>query len=77
VDAALVALETNLTGMVSLSQQQRRRVPRMDDKSEAFLAASACWNSPFAHIRVRLGNLTPRSKVLASQTPETCIRSIT
>jgi len=36
VDAALVALETNLAGMVSLSPQQRRRVPRMGDKSEAF-----------------------------------------
>jgi len=36
VDAALEALETNLSAMVSLSPQQRRAVPRMGDKSEAF-----------------------------------------
>jgi hypothetical protein len=36
VDAALTALETNLSGMVALSPEQRRSVPRMGDKSEAF-----------------------------------------
>lgn len=36
VDAALTVLESNLSGMVSLSPEQRRSVPRMGDKSEAF-----------------------------------------
>jgi hypothetical protein len=36
VDAALVALETNVAGMLSLSPQKRRLVPPMDDKSQAF-----------------------------------------
>src|SRR5690606_9168466 len=36
VDAALEALESNLAGMVSLSPQQRRTVPRLGDTSEAF-----------------------------------------
>ena len=36
VDAALSALESNLSEMVSLTPKQRRTVPRMGDKSEAF-----------------------------------------
>ena len=36
VDAALTALESNLAEMVSLTPKQRRTVPRMGDKSEAF-----------------------------------------
>jgi hypothetical protein len=36
VDAALASLEANLSGMVSLSPEQRRSVPRMGGKSEAF-----------------------------------------
>lgn len=36
VDAALDALEANLSAMVSLTPQQRRSVPRMGDKSESF-----------------------------------------
>ena len=36
VDAALSALESNLAEMVSLTPKQRRTVPRMGDKSEAF-----------------------------------------
>lgn len=36
VDAALTALETNLSSMVALTADQRRSVPRMGDKSEAF-----------------------------------------
>ena len=36
VDAALEALENSLSGMVSLSPLQRRSVPRMGSKSEAF-----------------------------------------
>ena len=36
VDAALDALETNLSGLVALTASQRRSVPRMGGKSEAF-----------------------------------------
>jgi len=36
VDTALEMLENSLLGMVSLSPVQRRSVPRMGDKSEAF-----------------------------------------
>ena len=36
VDAALDALETNLSEMVALTASQRRSVPRMGGKSEAF-----------------------------------------
>ncbi|MEO7325440.1 MAG: hypothetical protein ABIW82_11490 [Dokdonella sp.] len=36
VDAALAALETNLSEMVALTADQRRTMPRMGDKSEAF-----------------------------------------
>lgn len=36
VDAALTALETNLSQMVALTKEQRRTVPRMGGKSEAF-----------------------------------------
>jgi hypothetical protein len=36
VDSALESLETSLAAMVSLSPAQRRSVPRMGDKSEAF-----------------------------------------
>jgi hypothetical protein len=36
VDAALESLETNLSGLVALTASQRRSVPRMGGKSEAF-----------------------------------------
>ena len=36
VDAALDALEANLSGLVALTASQRRSVPRMGSKSEAF-----------------------------------------
>ena len=36
VDAALDALETNLSGLVALTASQRRSVPRMGGKSEMF-----------------------------------------
>ena len=45
IDAAAASLEAAFIGLVALTPDQRRRLARMGDKSEAFCAGrpSSCW----------------------------------